>query len=251
MRVARSRAGLGAGLGRREGMQETVIAGRPARRPKLPRRPLGRETMQDRVYDALRALILNGEIEPGQTITIQSLADAFQVSAMPVREALRRLTAEQALTVVSGRSVGIPPLARERLADLRRVRCEIEPMAVRWAASRLRAPTLQRLGVLVDDMQAAADRQDGRRYVPANHEFHFLIYRAARSPTLLRIIESLWLQIGPYFHVLRASENWHAANAAHRAMLAALGRRDGEAAAAALCRDIEGAAATLHGLLRQ
>lgn len=232
-------------------MQETVITGRPARRPKLPRRPLGRETMQDRVYDALRALILNGEIEPGQTITIQSLADAFQVSAMPVREALRRLTAEQALTVVSGRSVGIPPLARERLADLRRVRCEIEPLAVRWAAERIRAPTLHRLGVLVEAMQSAADRQDGSGYVPANHEFHFLIYRAARSPALLRIIESLWLQIGPYFHVLRASENWRAANTAHRTMLEALRRHDGEAAAAALRRDIEEAAATLDGLLRQ
>jgi DNA-binding GntR family transcriptional regulator len=58
-------------------------------------------------------------------VTIQSLSDAFGVSTMPVREVLNRLVAEKALTVISGRSVGIPPLTIERLEDLQRVRVEI------------------------------------------------------------------------------------------------------------------------------
>jgi DNA-binding GntR family transcriptional regulator len=185
-------------------MHETLDAERSGRARRLPLRPIARETVQDRVYRQLRELILNGEIEPGQTITIQSLSNAFQVSAMPVREALRRLTAEQALTVVSGRSVGIPALARERLEDLRRVRREVEPLAVSWAAQRIGSADLRRLKELIDRMQIAADEKDGRRFVPANHDFHFTIYRAAGSPALLSFIESLWLQIGPYFHVLRA-----------------------------------------------
>ena len=80
----------------------------------LPLRPVPRETVQDHVYRQLKELILNGGIEPGRTVTIQSLADAFGVSAMPVREALHRLVAEKALTVVAGRSVGIPPLNIDR-----------------------------------------------------------------------------------------------------------------------------------------
>ncbi len=86
----------------------TAGAERVAVARKLPHRPVGRETVQDRVYREIRQMILNGEIEPGQTLTIQGLSEAFRVSAMPVREALRRLMAEQALMVVSGRSVGIP-----------------------------------------------------------------------------------------------------------------------------------------------
>ena len=231
-------------------MQEAQGVTASRRDHRLPIRPVGRETVQDRVYREIRELILNGDIEPGQTITIQSLSDAFHVSAMPVREALRRLLAEQALTVVSGRSVGIPALTRDRLVDLRRVRREIEPLAAAWAAARIGAPDLRRLDELVQRMQVAAGDKDGRRFVPANHDFHFTLYRAAESPALLSIIESLWLQIGPYFHLLRASENWHAANAAHRAILTALRRQDGEAAAAALRRDIDAAAATLETLLR-
>lgn len=231
-------------------MQETRGAPGGTRERRLPLRPVGRETVQDRVYRQLRDMILNGEVEPGQTITIQSLSDAFQVSAMPVREALRRLTAEQALTVVSGRSVGIPALTRQRLADLLRVRREVEPLAASWAAARIGTAELQGLENLVEHMRIAADRHDGRLFVPANHDFHFTIYRAAASAALLGIIELLWLQIGPYFHALRASDNWHTANAAHRDLLAALRQGDGAGAAAALRRDIEDAASTLDDLMR-
>ena len=79
----------------------------------MARSPRG--TLQDHVYRQLCELILNGEIAPGQLITIQALADAFGVSAMPVREALQRLTAARVLTVISSRSIGVPPLTSERL----------------------------------------------------------------------------------------------------------------------------------------
>ena len=217
---------------------------------RLPRRPVGRETVQERVYRQIREMILNGEIEPGQTITLQSLSDAFQVSAMPVREALRRLMAEQALTVVFGRSVGVPALTRDRLRDLCRVRCEVEPLATVWATSRIMPAGLVRLAELLDRMQEAAAQKNGRLFVPANYEFHFLIYRAAASPALLSIIESLWLQIVRYFHALRNSGNWREANVAHQALLSGLMRQNAKEAASALRRDIADAAATLMGLLR-
>ena len=76
--------------------------------------PISRDTMQDRVYRRLCDMILDGEIEPGQLVTIQSLAETFGVSHMPVREALKRLLAAKALTVVSGRSIGIPQPESQR-----------------------------------------------------------------------------------------------------------------------------------------
>lgn len=216
---------------------------------KLPLRPVDRETVQDRVYRQVKEMILDGEIEPGRTITIQRLSEAFQVSAMPVREALRRLMAEQALMVVSGRSVGIPTLTPERLDDLRRVRREVEGVAAAWAAQRVTPTAISQLNELVEDMEFAAETSDGARYVPANHRFHFAIYELAGSPALLSIIESLWLQISPHFHVLRTSDNWQTANAAHREILNALQSKDSERATRALSRDIDDAATALRQLL--
>ena len=85
-------------------------------RAALPVVRVPRNTLQDHVYRQLCELILNGEIAPGQLVTIQALADAFGVSAMPVREALQRLTAARVLTVISSRSIGVPPLSEERLS---------------------------------------------------------------------------------------------------------------------------------------
>lgn len=214
----------------------------------LPYSPVPRATMKDHVYVKLRELILNGGIEPGRTVTVQRLSAAFGVSAMPVREAMHRLVVEKALTVVRGRSVGIPPLTAERLEDLRRVRIEVEGLAVKWAAETLTPKDFSHLEDLIEVMRRAKANGD-RRYVPANRDFHFTIYRAAASATLLPIIESLWLQIGPYFNLLNARDDWHTSFVEHKAILAALRQGNTLAAQRALEADIDGAASALRRLL--
>lgn len=217
-----------------------------ARLPQeLPFSPVSRATIQDHVYGRLRELILNGAIEPGRTVTVQSLSEAFGCSAMPVREAMHRLVAEKALTVVAGRSVGIPSLTLDRLEDLRRVRVEVEGTAATWAANDFPSDTLDHLDGLIVEMDRAKAERDRARYVPANRDFHFTVYRAAGSDTLLAIIESLWLQIGPYFNILNLTDNWGSANLEHKAMRDALARRDGGAVRQALQADINGAATAL------
>lgn len=225
---------------------ETVAAlprGRPAYRP------VARDTVQEQVFRQLKELILDGEIAPGRTVTIQSLAEAFAVSAMPVREALHRLTAAQALTVVAGRSVGIPPLSVERLEDLRRVRGEIEGLAAAWAAANATPELIARLDALMAKMESATADADRLSFVPANREFHFTIYRAAGSESLMAVIEPLWLQIGPYLSLLRGSGNWRVANRQHRAIRDALANGDGAVARSALQADIDEAATILTRLL--
>lgn len=212
-------------------------------------RPVARDTVQDQVHRQLKELILDGELEPGATVTIQGLAEAFGVSAMPVREALHRLSAAGALTVVAGRSVGIPALSVERLADLRRVRREVEGLAAEWAAARAGPALLARLDALIARMESSTQDSDRRSFVPANREFHFAVYRAAGSDSLMAVIEPLWLQIGPYLALLRGSGNWRTANHQHRLIRAALAAGDGAAARAALRADIDEAAAILAGLL--
>ena len=209
-----------------------------------------RDTLQDFVYHQLCELILTGEIAPGQLITIQSLADAFGVSAMPVREALQRLTAARVLTVISGRSIGIPPLTRERLSDLRRVRLEIESLAAMWAISNIREAEMAELETIVGAMEEAARLGDNKQYLRGNRAFHFKIYQAARSDALLAIIKTLWLQISPYFHLLHASGNYFKANEQHELMLSALRARDEAAVSLAVRNDIEAAYRVLVPLLQ-
>jgi DNA-binding GntR family transcriptional regulator len=221
----------------------------PRRQASIPVKPVPRDTLPNQVYRQIKDLILDGSIAPGQLVTIQSLADAFDVSAMPVREALQRLTTEKALTVVSGRSIGIPNLSAEHLQDLRRIRVEIESLAAQWAAENVDEPTLRRLEKLVRTMDDATGSDDPHRYVRANRDFHFAVYRASGSETLLRIIEGLWLQVSPYFHLLHKSGNYIAANEQHKLILGALRTGNAEAAGKAIRADIDAATITLLPLL--
>lgn len=211
--------------------------------------PVQRATMQEDVYRQAKQLILNGELAPGQSITIQWLADAFGVSAMPVREAILRLTAEKALTVVAGRSLGIPPLSRARLDDLTRTRLEVETLAVAWATKGIDAATVSELEQLVAEMDHIEPGAEARKlYLRANREFHFAIYRASGSDTLLGIIEGLWLQISPYFNLLQARGNYAISNRHHRALVQALGQTNAAVAAEALRHDIHDAASILRSM---
>jgi len=216
---------------------------------ELPVAHLPRDTLQERVFRQLSDLILDGEIAPGQLVKIQALAEAFGVSAMPVREALKRLTAAKALTAVSGRSIGIPPLSLDRLDDLHRVRIEIESMAAEWAAPNIGDDGIEALDDQLSRMETATAAGDVKGYLRANRAFHFIVYGAAGSEALLSFIESLWLQISPYFNLLHGSGNYAVSNKQHEAMLAAIRAGDKSALKAAVRADIDGAYDVLTGLL--
>ena len=211
--------------------------------------PLHRETLREGVYSRLCELILHGGIVPGESMTVASLAEAFGVSPMPVREALTRLSAAGALTVISGRTVGVPNLTRDRLDDLRRVRREIEPMAADWAAQRATPAFSVDLEDCFSSLLASEAASDGKLYIEANYAFHFCIYRQAESPTMLAIINDLWLQVSPYLHLLRESGNFNLSNRHHKQVFDALVEGSGSRARTAIRNDIDDAYDGLARLL--
>jgi DNA-binding GntR family transcriptional regulator len=211
----------------------------PQRRQGRPRVPASRDTLQARVRERLTDMILDGEIVPGKLITIRNLAASFEVSTMPVREALKSLVAANALAVVFGRSVGVPRLSVERLNDLRSVRGIVEGTAAAWAAERAKDQDFVLLEQELERLNEAVAAGDVKGYLQGNRAFHFGIYRAAGSPALFGTIESLWLQISPYFNLLSATENYRSSNIRHASMLDALQARNSERSRQVVLDDIE------------
>jgi DNA-binding GntR family transcriptional regulator len=212
--------------------------------------PSDGEPVQSRVYHRIRQALVSGQLSPGQSMTIQALATALGTSSMPVRSALHRLVAENALEARPNRSVLVPELTWARLEDLSEIRLVLEGYAAERAASRISAEELMRLSELVEQMDQLLQRRTAMAYLVANRAFHLTIYRAARSETLLRIIEMLWLQIGPSFINLFTDRDLALRlNDHHRAALEALRRHDPSAARKALQDDIGYAARYLATLI--
>lgn len=203
--------------------------------------PLKKETLQALVHQRLCDLILQGEIAPGESVTVASIATALDVSPMPVREAISRLMALGALTVVSGRSIGVPLLGAAQLEDLRKVRSEIEASAVTWAVANRTAAFEATLEALLERMEEAEAKGQVREFIHRNYEFHFAIYGQAGSALMLEIISTLWLRINPQFHLLQRHGHYKASNRQHRALYERIRAGDAEGAVKALREDIDSA----------
>lgn len=94
-----------------------------------------RQTLADQVYGDLKELLLSGRAAPGERFTLRGLAAAIGTSAMPVREAVSRLVAENALEVLPNRAVRVPLMSRARFTELRLIRVSLEGLAATTAAS--------------------------------------------------------------------------------------------------------------------
>lgn len=202
-------------------------------------------SLDEQTYRRLRAALIAGVFSPGEKLSIRQVADRFGTSAMPARIALRRLAAEQAIDILPSGSARVPRLSREAFSTLSAIRAELEPMAVRMAAAG-GAPSRHRLAALLDAQERAQIGSDPAAMLRADRDFLFTIYRACSSPLLLQFIEALWLRRGPLFWearwmLLSRTGQTHQ----HAQMIVDLGRRDGEAAAAALRLEIEAATAFL------
>lgn len=208
-------------------------------------KPVRRKTLQTEVYQQLCQLILEGNLAPGESITVASIAEAFVVSPMPVREAISRLMAAGALTVVSGRSIGVPKLDKAVLTDLRNVRLEIEALCVRWAIENTSADFKSELKHKLDTMISAERAGEVKGFIRANYDFHFAIYRQAGSPSLLDIVSNIWLRVNPYFHLLSRYGHYRISNEQHQEIVAGILDDDYERAARALREDINGAYDTM------
>jgi DNA-binding GntR family transcriptional regulator len=217
-----------------------------------PARIASRATIQDTVHRELRQALMGGRFEPGQTLTMAALADMFGTSQMPVREALRRLVAENAVRIVTSGSAVVPDISMERLDDICGPRVLLERAATEMAAVRITDKDIRRLREIAE-VHRHIGRTDGAyAMLDMNREFHFQLYAIADAPTLMQLIETVWLSFGPFMRPLcqeieaelrRGGEIYVGA---HDEILDALVRRDVRAAGDGIVNDIR----TTQRLLR-
>ncbi|MFP8967511.1 GntR family transcriptional regulator [Pokkaliibacter sp. CJK22405] len=166
-----------------------------------PDRKVG-ETLQEWVYRALRQAIMTGQFKPGHSITIRGAAALLDVSLMPVREALRRLVAERALELQANRRVTVPRMTPDKLEELAGARIALETLAAVRALPRVDAALLETLRALDQEVDEALASGDVSTYLQKNQMFHLTLYRAGDSQVLIPLIESLWLQFGPFMRMV-------------------------------------------------
>jgi DNA-binding GntR family transcriptional regulator len=190
------------------------------------------------VYEQLREAIVTGRFVPGRSVTLRGVAEELGVSPMPVREALRQLVAERALAIHGNRRVAVPEMSAERLEELGRARVLLEGELAERALARIDGAQAQTLRRLDREVDLALEQGHPERYMRFNHEFHMQLYRAAPSQVLLPLVESLWLQVGPFLRLVVGRLGTASFVDRHRAALAAIEARDAVGLREAVTADI-------------
>lgn len=189
-------------------------------------------------YTRLRDMILYGVLAPGQPVTIQGLIGDMAVGMTPVREAIRRLTAEGALLPQGNRRVTVPRLTAGLLDQIAFARATIEPKLAELACDHVSPLLLDRLRALDRPIYAAIKAHDVQAYLQHNHAFHFALYEASGAEVLVDMARSLWLRFGPSLRVVVARDGALALPDLHVEALAAMERGDASGLAAAMGLDI-------------
>lgn len=184
------------------------------------------ESASARIADSLRDSILLGEIAPGERVRQEQVGQRLGASRLPVREALRILSAEGLIEHRPNKSARVPRLDLHEVSVMYRMRESLEPLALEESMPLLTPADLERL----DEVQELIEQDsDLTRFLELDREFHLLSYSACPIEQLNAMVTRLWNSTQYYrrsFVRLSGPERRWVINAEHRLILDAIQRGD-------------------------
>lgn len=187
-------------------------------------------TLPAKAVDALRQMILDGELAPGARLSERALGERLGVSRTPLREALRMLASEGLVRHEPNRGAVVAPLDRADIEATFELLAALEGLAGELAAQRIDAAQLAEIKALHFEMRAHHARGDRAAYFRANQDIHRHIAAAANNPVLVETFERLNARVKRVRYAANLTpERWTKAVEEHERMIAALDARDGAA----------------------
>ncbi len=194
---------------------------------------IARTSLAASVADHLRDMIVHGTLPPGERIQVAALAASLSVSATPIREALIMLAEDRLVELLPNRGARVLPYAAGEAIALFEVIAVLESLAARLAATRMDATDLETLEGKHAAMAAHHRRREKEAYFALNSEIHATVLVHAANMDLGATHARLDLRARHGRSVAIIDEaRWDEAMGEHEALMAALRRRDAEAAAA-------------------
>jgi DNA-binding GntR family transcriptional regulator len=151
-----------------------------------------------RLKDSLEDDIINGRRAPGERLDPEALAEQFNVSRTPIREAIQQLTASGLVTVSPKKGTFVTQVSTAQLIEMFEVMAELEGMCGRLAARRITTGELLALHQALARCEAAAAAGDPDEYYYENEAFHHCIYEASHNAFLAAETRRLKQRLKPY-----------------------------------------------------
>lgn len=195
------------------------------------------ENLSNTVYAALCDALITGKFQPGERLRIREIADQLGTSVTPVRDAILRLTHDEALVFRSPRDIRIPLISEQRFTEIRAIRLRLEALGAETAAQLATTEDIHALETILSDCDAAYQEQNLRKSVELHQAFHFKVCTIASLPVLHGVLRRIWLQMGPVM-MTASADSGRTIKQRHIPIIEALRQHDSGAAANAIRDDI-------------
>ncbi|MEA2622526.1 MAG: hypothetical protein QOH61_1436 [Chloroflexota bacterium] len=203
----------------------------------------------ERVYRRMKEMIISGELPPHTRLVELQFAAEFGVSRTPVREALKRLTADKLVNADPVRGLVVHEPEPEEIQEVYLVREVLEGLATRLAAQRITPEEIRRLRAILDSMHEGLETGRAEVVVNANLAFHDVVYRAAGNATLTRLARDLSDFVRRFStEAFNSGPRVSTVFDEHEAILTALENHDVASADAASARHLHAASEYVSGL---
>lgn len=200
-------------------------------------------TASDVILTYLRDAIADGALNEGEPIRQDEVARLFNVSKIPVREALKRLEAEGLVAFQRNKGAIVTPVSEPEIAQIFETRAILESNAIRLSVPHMTAATFAEAQALCD---AFAHEANAAQWSALNWQFHSRLYLDAQRPFLVATIRAVNDRLERYLRVqLSLSGGLARADREHREILAACREGDADEAGRRLHAHIMGACSSL------
>jgi DNA-binding GntR family transcriptional regulator len=214
--------------------------------------PIPRQSLSAAVIERLREKILSGELREGEQLRQDAIAAEFQISRIPVREALSHLAAEGLITIVANRGAVVSALSPDEIMQLFETRAVLECYMLRCAIVNMKEEDLQRAEDILRQYEQSLEKDsEVKSWGRWNWSFHSALYAPANRPVMMSFLKKLNMNCDRYTRLhLVFTRELHRAGQAHRELLDVYKTKDPELAAAALWKHITDAGEYLREFIK-
>jgi DNA-binding GntR family transcriptional regulator len=195
--------------------------------------------LHDNVADALRDLIVSGELLPGTKVQEHALCVRFGVSRTPLREALKVLASEGLVRLMPRRGAFVAEITQAEIDELFPIMAALEALAAEIACGRITDDEIETLKQMHRQLYAFHAKGVETDYLRLNRQIHHKLFEIAGNGSLTAIYEQMLVRIHSVRFVARkTAEQWQRAVDEHVAIMAAIEQRDGPRVARLLKRHL-------------
>jgi DNA-binding GntR family transcriptional regulator len=181
----------------------------------------------EQAYQHILQSIMSGELKPGMRIPAEAVAEALGVSRMPVRDALRRLEGDGAITIFANRGASVAQYSRDEVIELIEMRAVLEGLAARVALPNIGDDELEEIDQLKQRMERAS--VDLSKWMFRHDEFHNYLTALSRRALLMRQTERMRIMLRPYYRqYYENTRELEIAGLEHRKIIDALRKGDAD-----------------------